>query len=106
MKIMSIWKQTAENEDNNSKQYDEFNAAFDYVYNTKREKGNELEDLRNYMAIEQDYEYGDEWDWDKNDSSQYCEHGKFIGSWWGPDILCGKCEAGDGPMNIDWDDEF
>ena len=53
-----------------------------------------------------DYEYGDEWDWDKNDSSQYCEHGKFIGSWWGPDILCGKCEAGDGPMNIDWDDEF
>ena len=37
MKIMSIWKQTAENEDNNSKQYDEFNAAFDYVYNTKRD---------------------------------------------------------------------
>jgi len=53
-----------------------------------------------------DYEIGDEYDWDRNDRSQYCEHGTFIGSWWGPDILCGKCEMGDGPMNIDWDDEF
>ena len=54
----------------------------------------------------EDYEYGDEWDWDKNDKSQYCEHGNFIGSWWGPDILCGKCEDGDGPMIIDDDDDF
>ena len=53
-----------------------------------------------------DYQIGDEYDWDRNDRSQYCEHGTFIGSWWGPDILCGKCEMGDGPMNIDWDDEF
>ena len=53
-----------------------------------------------------DYEIGDEYDWDRNDRSQYCEHGTFIGSWWGPDILCGKCEMGDGPMNIDEDDEF
>ena len=41
-----------------------------------------------------DYEPGDEFDWDRNDSRQYCEHGTFIGSWWGPDILCGWCEQG------------
>ena len=37
----------------------------------------------------------DQWDWDITDDSQYCKHGKFIGSWWGPDILCGHCELGD-----------
>lgn len=42
-----------------------------------------------------DYEIGDEYDWDRSDKSQYCKHGKFIGSWWGPDILCGYCEAGE-----------
>ena len=42
-----------------------------------------------------DYEIGDEYDWDISDRSQYCKHGKFIGSWWGPDILCGYCEAGE-----------
>jgi hypothetical protein len=42
---------------------------------------------------DKEYEYGDEWDWDKNDSSQYCKHGNFIGSWWGPDILCILCET-------------
>lgn len=47
------------------------------------------------MNDDDDYQYGDEWDWDKNDSSQYCKHGTFIGSWWGPDILCGRCEMGD-----------
>ena len=47
------------------------------------------------QVIEDDYEVGDEYDWDRNDRSQYCKHGKFIGSWWGPDILCGYCEAGD-----------
>lgn len=46
--------------------------------------------------MEDDYEYGDEWDWDRNDKSQYCKHGTFIGSWWGPDLMCGKCEDGDG----------
>jgi hypothetical protein len=35
-----------------------------------------------------------EYDGDRQDASQYCEHGKFIGSWWGPDILCGYCESG------------
>lgn len=39
-----------------------------------------------------DYQQGDEFDWDKNDPKQYCKHGNFIGSWWGPDILCGECE--------------
>ena len=34
------------------------------------------------------------YDGDTNDESQYCEHGTFIGSWWGPDYLCGWCEAG------------
>jgi hypothetical protein len=45
------------------------------------------------QVIEDDYEVGDEYDWDRNDRSQYCKHGKFIGSWWGPDILCVYCEA-------------
>lgn len=40
-----------------------------------------------------DYQVGDEWDWDKSDSKQYCKHGTFIGSWWGPDILCIQCET-------------
>ena len=46
-------------------------------------------------AMEDDYQIGDEYDWDMSDKSQYCKHGKFIGSWWGPDILCGYCEAGE-----------
>lgn len=27
------------------------------------------------------------------DPRQYCRHGSFIGSWWGPDYLCGQCES-------------
>lgn len=50
--------------------------------------------------IDDDYQYGDEWDWDKEDPRQYCKHGTFIGSWWGPDIMCFKCEIGDEPMNL------
>lgn len=42
--------------------------------------------------IEDDYEEGDRWDWDRNNNSQYCKHGTFIGSWWGPDIMCFECE--------------
>jgi hypothetical protein len=34
------------------------------------------------------------YDADVSDSSQYCKHGTFIGSWWGPDYMCGKCEDG------------
>lgn len=41
-----------------------------------------------------DYRYGDEWDWDRSDEGQYCAHGTFIGSWWGPDLLCQWCELG------------
>jgi len=48
-----------------------------------------------------DYEYGDEWDWDKGDSRQYCKHGTFIGSWWGPDLMCWKCEIGDDEVRLD-----
>ncbi len=103
---MSLWKETAEEENKKPKQYDEFDAAFDYAYTLEKE--NKLKKVENFMVIEDDYQYGDEWDWDQNDKSQYCRHGKFIGSWWGPDILCGYCEAGDGPMNTDEDedDEF
>ena len=37
---------------------------------------------------------GDEFDWDQNDESQYCEHETFIGSPCGPDLLCHYCESG------------
>lgn len=49
------------------------------------------------QAISSDYEYGDEWDWDRSDPRQYCHHGRFIGSWWGPDIMCFDCEMGHDP---------
>lgn len=25
---------------------------------------------------------------------EYCVHGTYIGTWWGPDYLCGACEDG------------
>jgi hypothetical protein len=34
------------------------------------------------------------YDADHSDNSQYCIHGTFIGSWWGPDYICGYCEDG------------
>ena len=34
------------------------------------------------------------YDEDPGDSRQHCVHGTFIGSWWGPDYLCGWCEDG------------
>ena len=41
-------------------------------------------------------EFDDElgYDANHNDESQYCQHGTFIGSWWGPDYLCAWCEDG------------
>lgn len=42
----------------------------------------------------------DRYDWDTSDPRQHCRHGKFIGSWWGPDILCGQCESGDEDPSI------
>lgn len=56
--------------------------------------------------IDDDYEYGDEWDWDKSDPRQYCKHGTFIGSWWGPDIMCFKCEIGDDIPSKPYDDDY
>ena len=41
-----------------------------------------------------DYTEGDRWVWDQSDGSQYCKHGTFIGSWWGPDLMCWACEDG------------
>lgn len=37
------------------------------------------------------------YDEDFSDSRQYCKHGTFIGSWWGPDYLCYYCETGNEP---------
>lgn len=34
------------------------------------------------------------YDEDLNDERQRCPHGTFIGSWWGPDYICGYCEDG------------
>lgn len=44
------------------------------------------------MSAEWDEELG--YDADHSDARQYCEHGTWIGSWWGPDYLCGYCEEG------------
>ena len=41
-----------------------------------------------------------EHDGDRQDASQYCEHGKYIGSWWGPDIMCGHCESGISALDL------
>lgn len=42
-----------------------------------------------------DYTGADRWDWDYDDPRQRCPHGTFIGSWWGPDLLCPQCESGE-----------
>lgn len=34
------------------------------------------------------------YDADHDDPAQYCVHGNWVGSWWGPDYLCGYCEDG------------
>jgi hypothetical protein len=39
------------------------------------------------------------YDADVSDPSQYCRHGTFIGSWWGPDYMCGACESGEEPVD-------
>lgn len=49
------------------------------------------------MSIDDDYTEADRWDWDYNDFRQRCRHGQFIGSSWGPDIICGRCEMGEDP---------
>jgi hypothetical protein len=44
------------------------------------------------MSTEQDEILG--YDADHSDARQYCKHGTWIGSWWGPDYMCGACEDG------------
>jgi hypothetical protein len=44
--------------------------------------------------IDDDYRPGDEFDWDQSRDDQHCQHGTFIGSWWGPDLMCQWCEDG------------
>jgi len=51
--------------------------------------------MKEYLTMEDDYTEDDRYDWDRNNSSQYCKHGNFIGSWWGPDLMCFACEMGD-----------
>ena len=46
------------------------------------------------MTITDDYTEADRWDWDQSNPDQHCIHGKFIGSSWGPDLLCQWCEDG------------
>ena len=46
------------------------------------------------MTMHDDYTEADRWDWDTTADDQHCEHGTFIGSWWGPDLMCHWCEAG------------
>lgn len=31
---------------------------------------------------------------DMSDPRQFCMHGTFVGTWWGPDYICGLCEDG------------
>lgn len=33
--------------------------------------------------------------------SNYCRHGNNVGSWWGPDLMCGYCEDSE-PMEVYW----
>lgn len=42
------------------------------------------------------------YDADHDDPRQYCRHGTFIGSWWGPDYLCWACE--EGLTDAEWQD--
>lgn len=44
------------------------------------------------MVTQLDEELG--YDADHDDERQYCQHGTWIGSWWGPDYLCQFCEDG------------
>ncbi len=39
-------------------------------------------------------------------ASLYCEHGTYIGSWDGPDYLCGQCEAWEPSHDTDVEVEF
>lgn len=59
-----------------------------------------------HMEISSDYTEDDRWDWDREDPRQYCHHNRFIGSWWGPDILCLDCEMGYDPSLKDMVEEI
>lgn len=46
------------------------------------------------MSTTEEIEEALGYDADLTDPRQRCEHGTFIGSWWGPDYLCQWCELG------------
>ena len=50
--------------------------------------------------VDDDYTEEDRWDWDRSDMAQRCKHGTFIGSSWGPDLMCGACEMGDADITV------
>lgn len=51
------------------------------------------------ILYDQDADYTNDgrWNWGPNNPEQHCKHSTFIGSWWGPDILCHWCESGEDP---------
>jgi hypothetical protein len=65
------------------------------------------------MAVEDEAPSAvDEYGGDFNDPSQRCRHGTFIGTWSGPDYMCGWCESGEEPEPepavpvCEWADEY
>ncbi len=48
---MSLWKETAEEENKKPKQYDEFDAAFDYAYTLEKENGMKSKDKIIYFLV-------------------------------------------------------
>lgn len=52
------------------------------------------------MVTELDEHLG--YDADHDDPRQFCEHGTFMGSWWGPDYMCGWCEDGASVEIMTW----
>jgi hypothetical protein len=49
------------------------------------------------MNNSDDYDEMLGYDADHSDLKQFCRHGTFIGSWWGPDYMCYWCEMGEEP---------
>ena len=58
-------------------------------------KGRDFMELNRFqaIAIKAKQDYLDQVEANRA-SSDYCEHGTYVGSWWGPDYLCGGCEEG------------
>lgn len=53
------------------------------------------------IAIQAKREYLEELEGYRAAGSERCEHGTYVGSWWGPDYICGGCEEGYTITNLD-----